>query len=89
MANHKSALKRAKQNEVRRLRNKSHKTRAKNAVKEIRTAVADNAVDQAGASLTKAVAMLQKAASKGVIHKNKSARSISRLTRQANQLKAT
>jgi len=47
LANHKSALKRARQNEVKRIRNKGYKTRVKKAVKEVRTALSDDSVDQA------------------------------------------
>ena len=89
MANHKSALKRARQNEGRRIRNKSYKTRVKKAVKEVRTAVANNSADQAKESLTKAASIIQKTASKGVIHDNKAARKISRLTNQVNGLTAS
>jgi len=89
LANHKSALKRARQNEVRRIRNKSYKTRVKKAVKEVRVAVGDNSVEQAGESFSRAVALIQKTASKGVIHKNKAARKISRLAHHVNQLAAT
>jgi small subunit ribosomal protein S20 len=86
LANHKSAIKRARQNEVRRLRNKSYKTTAKNAIKRVRKAVASNSVEQAKDNFTDAVSILQKTASQGVIHKNKAARQISRLARQVNQL---
>lgn len=89
MANHKSALKRAKQNEGRRIRNKSYKTRVKKAVKEVRTAVANNSVDQAKENLANAVSIIQKTASKGVIHNNKAARKISRLANQVNGLTAS
>ncbi|MFP4087544.1 MAG: 30S ribosomal protein S20 [Desulfobacteraceae bacterium] len=86
MANHKSALKRARQNEVRRLRNKASKTMVKNAIKAVRVAVRENAPEQARDNLVKAVSIMQKTSSKGVIHKNQAARKISRLTRQVNQL---
>lgn len=86
MANHKSALKRARQSEIRRIRNKSYKTTAKNTIKGVRKDVAGNSVEQAKEGFTKAVSVLQKTASKGVIHKNKAARQISRLARQVNQL---
>ena len=89
MANHKSALKRAKQNEGRRIRNKSYKTRVKKAVKEVRTAVANNSMDQAKENLANAVSIIQKTASKGVIHNNKAARKISRLANQVNGLTAS
>lgn len=86
MANHKSALKRARQNKVRRLRNMGYKTRAKKAVKEVRAALADNSVDKAKESFAVAASMIQKTASKGVIHKRTASRKISRLARQINQL---
>ena len=86
MANHKSALKRAKQNEIQRIQNKGYKTKVKKAVKEVRTAITENTPTQARASLDKAVSIIQKSASKGVIHKNQSARKVSRLTLQVNKL---
>ena len=86
MATHKSALKRAKQSKERRLRNSGYRSNAKKAVKETRIAVANNSVDEARESLIRAVSILQKTASKGVIHKNKASRKISRLARQVNQL---
>ena len=86
MATHKSAIKRAKQNEVKRLRNMSSKTKTKKAVKDVRAAVAENSVDQARENLKKAVSIIQKTASKGVIHKKKASRKISRLARQVNQI---
>ena len=86
MANHKSALKRARQSEIRRIRNKSDKTTARNAIKGVRNAVTSKALEQAKEGFVKAVSVLQKTASKGVIHKNKAARKISRMARQVNQL---
>jgi len=85
LANHKSALKRARQSKVRRLRNLGFKTRARHAVKEVRAAVEETAPDQAQEKLKEATAALQKAASKRVIHKKNAARRISRLTHQVNQ----
>jgi len=64
----------------------SYKTRAKKAVKEVRTAVAENSVDQAKESLKQAASIIQKSASKGVIHSRTAARKISRLTRHVNQI---
>ena len=89
MANHKSALKRARQNEVKRINNKGYKTRVKKAVKEVRTAISDNSVDQAKKSFVETVSIVQKAASKGVIHRNQASRKISRLATQINQLTAS
>lgn len=86
MANHKSALKRAKQNEVQRIQNKGYKTKVKKAVKEVRIALTENMPPQAKEALVKAVSLIQKSASKGVIHKNQAARKVSRLTLQVNKL---
>jgi len=66
-----------------------YKTRVKNAVKEVRTAVAENSTEQAKENLIKAVSIIQKTSSKGVIHKRKASRKISRLTRQVNQLSSS
>ena len=81
MANHKSALKRAGQNERRRLRNKAVHTRVKNVVKDVRLAVAqdaENAVEQ----LNAAKSAIDKAAKKGVLHKKTASRKVSRLAKQ-------
>ena len=47
MANHKSALKRARQSEIRRVRNSGYKSNAKKAVKALRAAVANESADEA------------------------------------------
>ncbi len=86
MANHKSALKRAKQNEVRRIRNKGYKTRVKKAIREVRTAIANGSQEQAQESFIEAVSVIQKTASKGIIHRNQASRKISRLAQQVNQV---
>ena len=86
MANHKSALKRARQSKVRRLRNLSFKTRVKNAVKDVKVAAASDSPDQAKEKLAKAVSIIQKTAIKGIIHKNKASRKVSSLTRLVDQM---
>ncbi len=86
MANHKSALKRARQSEVRRQRNMTYKTRVKGAIKKVRTAVANSAGDEAKENLIKATSIIQKTASKGILHPRNAARKISRLTRQVNRI---
>ena len=88
MANHKSALKRARQNEIRRIRNKGYSTKVKNAIKQVRDDIVANSADDATISLVKAVSTLQKNVNKKIIHKNTAARKISRLTRHVNQLNA-
>ncbi len=78
MANHKSAKKRAKQNQVRRMRNKSVKTGLKTLEKKLRAAVAaeDSTKDEL---LKKTQSAFHKAAKKGVIHQKTASRKISRL----------
>jgi small subunit ribosomal protein S20 len=81
VANHKSALKRAKQNELRRLRNKAVKTRVRSAVKTVRTAAGDAAEGE----LKAAQSVIDRAAKKGVLHKRTAARKISRLRKTVNK----
>ncbi len=58
----------------------------KKAVKEVRTAISENSQEQANKTLEKAVSIIQKSVSKGVIHKNQAARKVSRLALQVNNL---
>lgn len=87
MANHASALKRARQNEDRKLRNRMVKTRIKNVVKSVRQAV-EASSDQTAAALNQAKSMIAKAAKKGVIHKKSASRKIARLSKLAQRPKA-
>jgi len=87
LATHLSAIKRARQNEKRRLRNLQIKSTVKSSVKKVRIAIAKKDVEGARNALSKAIPLIQKADSKGVFHKNTSARKISRLTREVNALK--
>ncbi|HEX9883980.1 MAG TPA: 30S ribosomal protein S20 [Desulfobaccales bacterium] len=86
MARHLSALKRARQNEKRRLRNQSRKTRVKHAVRDVRQAVAQNKPEEAQAALQKAIPVIARVAGKGTLHWRTAARKISRLTRQVKAL---
>jgi small subunit ribosomal protein S20 len=88
VANHKSALKRANQNAIRRLRNKAVKTSVKNAVKEVRVAAGEKSGDQLVSDLNRAKSVIDTAAKKGVIHRNTAARKISRLSKLANKASA-
>jgi|TARA_B110000116_G_scaffold4237_1_gene3709 small subunit ribosomal protein S20 len=77
MANHKSALKRIRSNEAKRLRNKyQHKT-TRNAVRDLRT-VEDK--KEAEGKLVNVISMLDKLAKNNIIHKNKAANLKSKLT---------
>ena len=86
MANHKSALKRARQNDIRRLRNRGYKTQVKNAVKNVRSAISENTPDKAQEDLKAAVSIIQKTVSRGVIHRKTASRKIARLSRQVHRL---
>ena len=84
MANHKSAKKRAQQNEVRRLRNRAIKTRIRGIVKDVRTTTASEEKAQAPDKLKLAQSAIDKAAKRRVYHPKKAARKISRLAKRVN-----
>jgi len=86
LANYKSAIKRARQNEKRRLRNKSSKTRIKNIVKDVRLAVSEQSNEAALTKLDIAKSIIDNAAKKGVIHRKTASRKISRLSRLINTI---
>ena len=87
MANHKSALKRARQNELSRLRNKAVKTRVKSIIKDVRFSVEESSNGDIKAKLIAAQTLIDKASKKGVIHKKTAARKISRLSKLVNSAK--
>lgn len=87
MANHKSAVKRHKQSLKRAARNRSARTRVKNVVKAVRTALLEKDVEKASAALVTATSVLDKSATKGAIHWKNAARKISRLSRAVNAVK--
>ncbi len=87
LANHKSALKRAKQNLVRRERNKNSRTRIKGIVKEVQALAGGNSAEGAE-KLIVAQSIIDKGAKKGVIHRKTAARKISRLTKLINSAAA-
>lgn len=86
MPNIKSAIKRVKVSEKRRLRNASHKSALRTAVKTFETAAAGANVDTAKEALIAASRKLDKAVTKGLIHKNAAARKKSRLAKKLNAL---
>jgi small subunit ribosomal protein S20 len=88
LANHKSAVKRAKQSEARRLRNRMRKTRMKNVIKDVQEAISSNSTELVMERLRQAVSTIDRTAGKGVIHKNNAARKISRLTRRVQEFLA-
>ena len=88
MANHKSAKKRALQNEIRRLRNRSVRTQIKSLVKTVRTVAASEDKTQAPAQLKLAQSAIDKAAKKGVYHPKTASRKIARLARLVKSAQA-
>ena len=80
MANIKSQIKRVKTNEKRRQRNKSVRSSVRTAVRKFREAVEAGNTEDAATLQRAAAKALDKAASKGVIHKNQAARRKSRLS---------
>jgi len=82
LANIKSAIKRNKQNEKKRIRNRVYRGVARTYVARARTAIEGKDADAAKAATLEAIAALDKAAQKGVIHKNNAARRKSRLMKK-------
>lgn len=90
MANrHPSAIKRARQNERRNLRNTMLRSSLRTAVKKVTSAIEQGDSTAASSELPLAVRALGKAVTKKIIHKNNASRKISRLTRKVNALLAT
>lgn len=81
MAHSKSAKKRVRQNEQQRLRNRHHRSRLRTAIKRLRAAVTAGDQEAGQEQLPRAIALLDRMASRRVIHKNAAARTKSRLSR--------
>ena len=82
MANIKSAIKRNKQNEKRRQRNRIFRGRARTSVKNARDVISGENLEEARAATLQAISALDKAAEKGILHKNNAARRKSRLMKR-------
>jgi small subunit ribosomal protein S20 len=87
LANIKSQIKRNRQNEKRRLRNRVYRGRARTYIKYARTDIEAGDLEKAEQSIKLAISALDRAAEKGVIHKNNAARRKSRLMKRFNALK--
>lgn len=88
MANHKSALKRIRQTEKRRIYNRTFRNRARTFVKKARQAIASDEIEKARETTRLAIQDLDKAASRGIIHPNNAARRKSRLMKKLAALEA-
>ena len=86
MANIKSAKKRILVNETKAARNKAIKSKVKTCVKKVETAIAHKDAAAAKDALRAAIVEINKAATKGVYHKNTASRKISRLSKAVNSI---
>lgn len=84
MRKNKSAIKKARQSEDRRLRNSHVKSTMKTNIKRVVSALDNKEKESLGEVLKKTVSYINKAASKGVIHKNNAARKVSRLSKKVH-----
>jgi small subunit ribosomal protein S20 len=87
MANHFSALKRARQTERRTARNRSNTSRLRSALREMRSALAKGDKPGAEQAFRQTVSALDKGIQKGVLHKNTASRYKSRLSARLKALK--
>jgi len=85
LANTKSAIKNIRKNRRRRLRNQVFRSRAQTAVKKARRLIQGGQMEEASKAVRVAYSVLDKAAQKGIIHKNNAARRKARLARMYNQ----
>ncbi len=81
MANNESTKKRIRQTVVRQERNRSYRSRMRNAIRSLRASAASGDADAARAALSPTLSLIDSTAKKGVIHRNTAARYKSRLTK--------
>ena len=86
MAHHKSAIKRIKQNAKKNARNKHVSSTLKTYIKRVREAVEAKDKEAATVALNAAIPVIDKSATKGVIHSANASRNVSRLTKLVNSL---
>lgn len=86
MANHKSASKKARQDEQRNERNRDGRTRLRGGIKKLRTAIEAGDKDAVKGLLAETLGLVDKSAGHGLIHNNTADRYKSRLTLAANKL---
>jgi small subunit ribosomal protein S20 len=89
LANHKSAIKRIRTSERRRVRNRVFVSRARTEIKQARAEIASNDLPGAREAVLTAIRVLDKAANKGILHRNNAARRKSRLMKRLAALEAT
>ena len=87
MANTESALKRMRQTDKRRLRNRRVRSQTRSYIRRARAQIEAGELEEAQESVAKAIRALDRAAEKGIVHRNNAARRKSRLMRKLNQAK--
>lgn len=85
MAHTKSAIKNIRKNRKRRLRNRMYRSRAKTAIKKARRLIEAGQLEEAQEAIRIAYSVLDKAAEKGILHKNNAGRRKARLMRLYNK----
>lgn len=85
MANTKSAIKQIRSSARKRERNRVFRSRARTYINKTRRLIAEGKIEEAREEAQIAIVALDKAAEKGIIHKNKAARCKSRLIKRLNQ----
>ena len=88
MPNHKSAKKRVRQNEKRRVINRSNRTQLRTSIKKLGEAVAGGNAKEILSALPETISTIDKAVQKGVLHPRAAARHKSRLTNRVNEADA-
>ena len=86
MAHHKSAKKRIRQNDKKRIRNRHIRTTLRSALKRFEQTLEKQNAEELKPLVDKTISIVDTAASKGVIHKNKAARHVSQIRRKVNSL---
>jgi len=86
VANHVSALKRARQDEKKRLQNRGQRSEMRTAIKKVEAAVAAGDKETANALLGAAISKIDRAGRKGLIHSNQASRRVSRLNKTVKAL---
>ena len=87
MANTKSAIKRIRSSERKRKINQARRSKARTYLKKTRSLIAAGRLEEAEMAAVQAVSAMDRAAQNGILHKNKAARSKSRLMKQLNEAK--
>ncbi len=88
MANTRSAKKRIRQNEKRRIRNKAVRTRTRGFIKRARLAIEEGNPEAANEAVKKAISQIDRAKSKGILHHKNAARRKSRLMKHLAQMES-